>query len=316
MSSKHTNERRRVRRLRLGLVGAAVVALLVATVVAGAVTRDSSVEAAPARAAELEREISPALMQKLARHARFAPGEPAREAGEEAGDGALEWLMHAYPAVDIPLAAITGSRSDWKAVKSRGNSAAKLGDHGHWTNLGPDNAIYPLNPHRNRYVYVPNEYVAAGRTAHSVIDPNCGVAQCRYWIANAGGGIWRTDNVLAPQPAWEYVSPEFEHNNTAALELDPNDAKSETLYAGTGEPNICRSGCIAGASRRSKSRPHHAHRDQPRPTSRLQFGHTRLSRVRQVGQMIHSSSIRREQVGQALTASTSASRASSASVRS
>jgi hypothetical protein len=51
-------------------------------------------------------------------------------------------------------------------------------------------------------------------------------------------------------------------------------------------------------SRRSKSLPHHAHSDQSRPTSRLQFGQTRFSRVRHVGQMIHSSLTRRSQVGQ------------------
>ena len=72
----------------------------------------------------------------------------------------------------------------------------------------------------------------------------------------------------------------------------------------------------ATTGRRSKSLPHQAHSDQSRPTSRLQFGQTRLSRVRQVGQMIHSSSIRRSQVGQWWIASTSASRASSARLRS
>ena len=69
----------------------------------------------------------------------------------------------------------------------------------------------------------------------SVIDPNCGPESCRYWIANAGGGIWRTDNVLAPQPEWEYVSGEFDYNNTAALELDPNNP--DTIYAGLGDPS-------------------------------------------------------------------------------
>ena len=55
--------------------------------------------------------------------------------------------------------------------------------------------------------------------------------------------------------------------------------------------------CIAaaGTSRRSKSLPHQAHSDQSMPTSRLQFGQTRLSRVRHDGQMIHSSSTRRSQ---------------------
>ena len=78
--------------------------------------------------------------------------------------------MHAAPGTEIPMAAITGSRADWQALKARGN--ASLSGNGKWTNLGPDNAVYPLNPSRNRFVYVPNEYVAAGRTAHSAIDPS------------------------------------------------------------------------------------------------------------------------------------------------
>ncbi|HEU6444614.1 MAG TPA: hypothetical protein VFL61_06105 [Gaiellaceae bacterium] len=247
MSPKDTNRHQRARRRRLALGAAAVVGLLSAALVAAAFMGDPANTTAQAGGAGLEeRELSPALTQKLARAARFSPAEPQREAGEAAGDGALEMQMHAAPGTDIPLAAIAGSRQDWTTLKTRGNSAGKLGDHGQWTSLGPDNAVYPLNPFRNRYVYVPNEYVAAGRTSHSVIDPNCGPASCRYWIANAGGGVWRTDNAFAQEPEWEYVSPEFQHNNTAALELDPNDPTSNVLYAGTGEPNICRSGCIAG----------------------------------------------------------------------
>ena len=249
MTPKYTNPRRTARRRRVVIGVAAVAALATAALAVGALMFDSSSQtAAPAgMLGEAAREVpSAALRQKLAPSTRFSPAEPQYEGGEEAGDGALDWQMHAVPGIDIPLAAITGSRSDWNTLKTRGNSAAKLGDHGRWTNLGPDNAVYPLNPFRNRFVYVPNQYVAAGRTAHSVIDPNCGPASCRYWIANAGGGIWRTDNAFAAEPKWEYISSEFQHNNTAALELDPNDASSDTLYAGTGEPNTCRSGCLAG----------------------------------------------------------------------
>ena len=247
MSLKHTNGRGRALRRPL-TVGVFALALLAAAVVGGVLLGDSSVKgaAAPVRTLEPEqRALSPVLRQKLARSQRFSPAETQTEGGEEGGDGAQDWYMHAYPLNDVSLAAITASRQDWKGLKTRGNSA-KIDGNGKWTNLGPDNAVYPLNPFRDRYVYVPNEYVAAGRTAHSLIDPNCNPARCRYWIANAGGGIWRTDNVLAPQPAWEFLSGEFEHNNTAALELDPNDATSNVLYAGTGEPNTCRSGCIAG----------------------------------------------------------------------
>jgi hypothetical protein len=251
MSSKETNARRGPFR-RPFVVGAFALALVAAAVIGAIAIGGSSVDAAALSQARAvgpqDYEVSPALRQKLGKAQRFAPGEPAIEAGEagEVSDGAQEWYMHAYPLNDVTMAALNASGKDWKALKTRGNSAGNLDGNGKWTNLGPDNAVYPLNPQRNRFVYVPNEYVAGGRTAHSLIDPNCNAVQCRYWIANAGGGIWRTDNVLAPQPAWEFLSPAFEHNNTAALELDPNDATSNMLYAGTGEPNTCRSGCIAG----------------------------------------------------------------------
>src|SRR5262245_10536158 len=237
MSQEHWNVRRRVLS-RPFAAGVAALALLGLATAAAAIVSSSS---GPSAESASVRNLSLAR-QKLLAVARFSPGPPEQEAGEGAGDGAYDWDMHAAPAGDISLAAINASKQDWKALKSRAN----LDDQGHWTNLGPNNAVYPLNPFRNRTVYVPNEYVAAGRTAHSVIDPNCNAASCRHWLANAGGGIWRTDDVLAPQPDWEYVSPEFEHNNTAALELDPNDPTSNVLYAGTGEPNTCRSGCIAG----------------------------------------------------------------------
>ena len=254
-----SNTNRQLRPRGLFMRAGVVLGLIAVAVVAAVLMSDSSSQtAAPSRLASAEGgALSPALKQKLAASARFSPGEPQYEAGEavneEAGDGAMEWYMHASPGTDIPLAAISGSRSDWRELKSRGDDDDH-GHHGHgnpgnkgdWTSLGPDNAVYPFNQFRNRYVYVPNEYVAAGRTAFSVIDPNCGSRKCRYWIANAGGGIWRTDNVFASQPKWEYLSEEFQHNNTAALELDPNDRSSSIIYAGTGEPNTCRSGCIAG----------------------------------------------------------------------
>jgi len=72
----------------------------------------------------------------------------------------------------------------------------------------------------------------------------------------------------------------------------------------------------AAGSRRSKSIPHQAQIDQSSPTSLVQFGQTRFRRVRQVGQTIHSSLIRRRQPGQFFTVSISDSMASWASVRS
>jgi hypothetical protein len=239
--SLNKNPRRRAMARPLA-VGAFALMLLVAAVVGFAVSGGSSVGSGAPAIASVDRELAPAEQRMLAQSQRFSPGDVTTEGGEGVDDGASEWAMHAIPGTDISLAAINASRQSWNALRGRPN----LDGNGHWTNLGPDNAVYPLNPFRNRTVYVPNEYVAAGRTAFSAIDPNCVPGSCRYWLANAGGGIWRTNDVLAPQPAWEYVSGEFAYNNTAALELDPNDPTSSVLYAGTGEPNICRSGCIAG----------------------------------------------------------------------
>src|SRR5262249_10447276 len=233
------------RRIRLGIGLVAVLALVCTAVVAGVVRSDSSTSAASATLTRGESELPAALAAKMAKAATFSP-TTIREGGEAVNDGAQDYAEHAYPAAQIPFAAIKGSRKDWKKMKRRGLADNDQG--GRWLSLGPNNAIYPFNQFRNRFVYVPNEYAAAGRTAHSLIDPDCGqtAGDCRLWIANAGGGIWRTLDALAPQPKWQYLSSSFDSNNTAALALDPDDPTHNTIYAGTGEPNICRSGCLGG----------------------------------------------------------------------
>ena len=57
----------------------------------------------------------------------------------------------------------------------------------------------------------------------------------------AGGGVWRADNALAKTgqsatsgPTWQFISSSFATNAIGTLTYD---AGSNTLYAGTGEPN-------------------------------------------------------------------------------
>src|SRR5437588_802477 len=68
------------------------------------------------------------------------------------------------------------------------------------------------------------------------ISPACTPSRCPLWIAAAGGGIWRTDNPLSPDPYWVFTSNGFSSNAIGSLDLDPNDVTGNTLYAGTGEP--------------------------------------------------------------------------------
>ena len=37
-----------------------------------------------------------------------------------------------------------------------------------------------------------------------VIAPTCGSGNCRIWVGVSGGGVWRTDDALAPNPSWTW----------------------------------------------------------------------------------------------------------------
>ena len=80
-----------------------------------------------------------------------------------------------------------------------------------------------------------------------VVDPSCTSHHCRLWVGVSGGGVWRTDNALAPIPTWQQLSPDdLDQNSVGTLVLDPTDRHDNTLYLGTGEANHCSSGCEAG----------------------------------------------------------------------
>jgi hypothetical protein len=51
---------------------------------------------------------------------------------------------------------------------------------------------------------------------------------------------------LNGQPHWEYLGGPLGINAAGAVTIDPNDPSGNTIYVGTGEANICGSGCVAG----------------------------------------------------------------------
>jgi len=69
----------------------------------------------------------------------------------------------AYPDTDIPLARLEAARAAFTNVKSRGFNHGGP-NQGTWSSMGPSQAVYPFFGPRDLGQYVPNEYVAGGRT--------------------------------------------------------------------------------------------------------------------------------------------------------
>jgi hypothetical protein len=236
----------RDRRMRLAL--AAVAAGLVA-VGAVFVAGPSGREAAPAAPTATGGEMPSALSRHLAELSKSIPGnggepgEGAGTAGEQSSAMMQDFIELAYPKKDIPLSSIKAARQAIERATRRGDR------RGEWEMVGPEIATYQLSEFRTANDYVPNEYAAGGRTTDIAIDPNCGrhgQGRCRVWITPAGGGVWRTENAMANNVRWRYLSGSFGINSIGSITIDPNDPSGNTLWVGTGEGNTCGSGCVAG----------------------------------------------------------------------
>jgi hypothetical protein len=191
-----------------------------------------------------EDNLPPALSAHLEKLRQAIPGnggEPSEGPDSAAG---LAFFQLAFPDADIPLTRIEFARQSFGRVKAKGFPRGKR--PGTWVTVGPSNAIYPFFDLRDFTTYVPNEYAAGGRTTALALAPDCAPGSCRLYAATSGGGVWRTDDALAAEPHWMYLSFPFEGNAVGSVSLDPNDPSGNTVWVGTGEGNTCGSGCVAG----------------------------------------------------------------------
>ncbi len=101
-----------------------------------------------------------------------------------------------------------------------------------WHLVGPTTGTVP-----GAVTYTGRGTVVSGRITVITIANNCDQKLCRVWVGAAGGGIWETDNALAPVPNWRASSNGLASNAIGSIALNPNDASGATLYAGTGEAN-------------------------------------------------------------------------------
>jgi hypothetical protein len=54
------------------------------------------------------------------------------------------------------------------------------------------------------------------------------------YVASVNGGLWRTTNAMAPQPSWVPLTDGQQSQSFGAIEIDPTDATSSTIVAGSG----------------------------------------------------------------------------------
>jgi hypothetical protein len=158
--------------------------------------------------------------------AKETPGEglsPDETAAAE------EAAARAYPASAVPFELTTNAQTAWGQLKGKAVGRGK-NSADNWTLAGPSSANFP-----GVLTFSGADYVTSGRITALAIDPSCSQSKCRVWAGAAGGGVWRTNNALSGNGTnWTFVSGSFATNAIGTLTYD---AASNTLFAGTGEPN-------------------------------------------------------------------------------
>src|SRR5215211_4967780 len=237
---RRTKGERRMRHRSWRLGVAALAMVLVGAAALHASTTSKRVAPLSSSAAAGEGDMPAALGRHLEQLQESIPGKGGEPGGSGPSTAGLQDFFElAYPGKDVSLAKIKRARRAVAKARTRMRTQSHGPGHGHfsrWNMVGPDTAIYQFTPLRNARSYVPNEYAAGGRTTDLAIDPHCGQLgnRCRMWITPAGGGVWRTDDALAPHPHWEYLSRSFGINSIGSITIDPNDSSTNTLWVGTG----------------------------------------------------------------------------------
>jgi PASTA domain/Divergent InlB B-repeat domain len=177
----------------------------------------------------------------LAMRSERGPGKGSREAGERKGSGSAQ---EAYDNRALPRKYVSNAQAranlrafdrmrlapQHRRAQTAGRTPAKVTTTPTWQELGPVTATVPaLATYTNRATTV------SGRVTALAIGPSCVAGNCPLYVAAAGGGIWKTTNALASQPAWTDKTDGLASNAIGSLAVDPKNAN--VIWAGTGEPS-------------------------------------------------------------------------------
>src|SRR5207249_4992382 len=174
---------------------------------------------------------------EVLRSAHTVPGE-----GPIGGYEAYKSAARTYPANVIPPSMVQNAKKTFDKIATQSAKQAGPNSNNHWQSYGPIQTS--VQPGVLSFSGATN--ATASRDTALVIAPTCVPGNCRLWVGSAGGGVWRTDDALAADPSWTWLTGVLALNSVGALAADPNDASGNTLYVGTGEGNRCSSGCESG----------------------------------------------------------------------
>jgi hypothetical protein len=164
------------------------------------------------------------------------PGDSRRQGVDDLLSAS--YAARAYPRAAVRLEQARVARLSNQALPNRvpraqafaATSAPELQTS--WRPIGPIDATalpYPW------FLFKTRSDTVSGRVVALLIGRRCVPGDCRLWVGTAGGGIFRTDDALAPRVAWSPASEGLTSAAIGALALDPGDPSGRTLYAGTGE---------------------------------------------------------------------------------
>jgi hypothetical protein len=157
-------------------------------------------------------------------------GENGNAGEGDAAEAATQaYSDRAYPADGISINQIKGAIAADNVVEQ--SSPALTNDV--WNSIGPNT----LNVDRLGTQAFNKATQWSGRVTALAVDPKCRPAQCRLYVAAAGGGVWRSTNALSDTPLWQNISSGIPTNAIGSIAIDPNDTSGKTIYVGTGEAN-------------------------------------------------------------------------------
>src|SRR5437773_5451547 len=174
---------------------------------------------------------------EVLRSAHTLPGE-----GPIGGYEAYKSAARTYPANVIPPSMVQNAKKTFDKIATQSAKQAGPNSNNHWQSYGPIQTS--VQPGVLSFSGATN--ATASRDTALVIAPTCVPGNCRLWVGSAGGGVWRTDDALAADPSWTWLTGVLALNSVGTLAADPNDPSGNTLYVGTGEGNRCSSGCESG----------------------------------------------------------------------